>query len=1189
MTSRGARRSAVVIALAVCVVLLAAAPALADNSLVGEWHMDQLSIAGEGIYSTPDDSGNGNDLSGNDGTQVAGKWGDAIAFDANQFDELSAPAGAPALEQSQLTVMAWVKAAASPGPNAIIIAQGGSPGCSPSSYALTSGGDGGLQFQIYDGMSVSPSADPGPGIWDGAWHFVVGTYDGQTVRLYVDGTEVTPGFASSTTIDYRLPNNTFTLGGYPDPNCKQFAFYSGALDEARVYDRALSADEISQLQAASGGNSPPELGGPPPPPPPTTTTTTPPPTTTTTSTAAPPPPPPPVQPPVARFSFAGASGKLKGAAWFDGASSHAFGPRTIVSYAWDPTGSGTYSDPCGKSPIASLVFHSVGLHTVGLKVTDSAGAVATTRLTIRVSATMVDRLLGSQTVFDCENPAAGGEQASTADCIKTFAWSIIDVNSRGAPNDCFLVQARFRPGVFSIAPLLASDPAARTAISLPAALKNALYLYHATVSGPVALNGLYIPVPEGVKTVYDTGDGTIGLGRLDLRLGPFGTQTLDLSEHITLTNLFPGDCYTHPTQGFRLVPSGLLSGGTKIGGLPIQGGVAIDLLDHSSRATFKVGLPNIFGFAPGQPAQGTLCLNSDNVNGASFEGMTLAVPNAFIGPFPVQNLSFNFQQDGDIWSGGATVTLPGSGIGLDASPPPPDLGFGIRGGQFDHAGIGVDFGPAGPELFPGVILTNIHVAFGVDPIRFTGGIGLTAAQILDINGDVFVAAANPDQPYYFPATGGDLSPLSGRSLISTTVAVGGNATLHVPVVGQLPVANAYLLYEYPDYFEFGGGFELDPPLLKITGSLGGFLDPQNSTFNLQASVAACLRDAISVGIGPVNIDIKPCFSTGAVISSNGVGFCGTIPVPFPITGVVPVTVTVGYHWGDSLPSFGFFSCDIGSYSVQSTHTAHDAAGPGFTLPAGLAAATVRLTGAGGAPDVIITAPGGHSFSTAGATGSNDLLVVRIPAADETLVAVRHPLPGRWTLAPAGVSTPVTSVAVAQALPPPAISARVIARGANRVLRYRVTLTPGRQITFVERGAGVNHVLGRALRHVGALVFRPAPGTAGNRQIMAMITQNGTPVRDIPVTSYRAPRSPRLPSPHLTLIRTRRSLTVRWSPVPRAWRYAVTVTLPSHHRVFRLIRGRAVTFTIVDRRTHVRVQVLAIEADGRRGALSSAIS
>ena len=57
-----------------------------------------------------------------------------------------------------------------------------------SSYALYTGSNGGLRFYVSDGgagASLSPAA--GPELWDGQWHAVAGTFDGQTVRFYLDG------------------------------------------------------------------------------------------------------------------------------------------------------------------------------------------------------------------------------------------------------------------------------------------------------------------------------------------------------------------------------------------------------------------------------------------------------------------------------------------------------------------------------------------------------------------------------------------------------------------------------------------------------------------------------------------------------------------------------------------------------------------------------------------------------------------------------------------------------------------------------------------------------------------------------------------------------------------------------------------------------------------------------------------
>jgi concanavalin A-like lectin/glucanase superfamily protein/hemolysin type calcium-binding protein len=110
-----------------------------------------------------------------------------------------------------------------------------------ASYALYTGSTGGLSFYVTDGVTFYLSPDAGGVAWDGDWHGVVGTFDGTTVRLYVDGAEVASGTPAPTTVAYGLPDDDLTLG---TANCPGTS-YTGGIDDVRVYQRVLGAAEVA--------------------------------------------------------------------------------------------------------------------------------------------------------------------------------------------------------------------------------------------------------------------------------------------------------------------------------------------------------------------------------------------------------------------------------------------------------------------------------------------------------------------------------------------------------------------------------------------------------------------------------------------------------------------------------------------------------------------------------------------------------------------------------------------------------------------------------------------------------------------------------------------------------------------------------------------------------------------------------
>ena len=78
---------------------------------------------------------------------------------------------------------------------------------------------------------------------DGNWHHVAGTYDGTTMRIYLDGTQIassdrTVTLSTATPSDFIIGNLTYSNPTYSEA-------FDGRIDEVAVWDEALSAGTIA--------------------------------------------------------------------------------------------------------------------------------------------------------------------------------------------------------------------------------------------------------------------------------------------------------------------------------------------------------------------------------------------------------------------------------------------------------------------------------------------------------------------------------------------------------------------------------------------------------------------------------------------------------------------------------------------------------------------------------------------------------------------------------------------------------------------------------------------------------------------------------------------------------------------------------------------------------------------------------
>jgi Concanavalin A-like lectin/glucanases superfamily len=228
-----------VVTLALLAALVVAAPANASVGLKAWWAFYEH--AGTVAH---DLSGNGNTGTLSGAAQWAnGYFGSGLSFDGSTA-RVDVPDTASLEPANALTVTAWVKSAGTPGQFRYIVAKGATS-CIAASYGLYTGANQGLQFYVSQngGFSYAISPDAGTGVWDGNWHFVVGTYDGAAVHLYVDGSEIGTGTPETGPIGYNLPNgNDLFIGHYDGCTLHDFA---GTIDEPTVSSGALTPSQIS--------------------------------------------------------------------------------------------------------------------------------------------------------------------------------------------------------------------------------------------------------------------------------------------------------------------------------------------------------------------------------------------------------------------------------------------------------------------------------------------------------------------------------------------------------------------------------------------------------------------------------------------------------------------------------------------------------------------------------------------------------------------------------------------------------------------------------------------------------------------------------------------------------------------------------------------------------------------------------
>lgn len=204
------------------------------SSLTGHWKLDEA--AGDVAYDSSGNSNNGQFLGIPGPARQESSYcsvGKCVTTDGY----ISVPSSTALSPHAGLSISLWINPSGSGMQELVVKNNDSNDGAGPYELFINDGyislrlKKSGIPFLLTSANQVS----------QGSWHHISATWDGATMKIYIDGKEDPYSLALTDAID--TSQGTLTIGALQGGS----ALFDGKIDDIRIYKRALSQNEVTAL------------------------------------------------------------------------------------------------------------------------------------------------------------------------------------------------------------------------------------------------------------------------------------------------------------------------------------------------------------------------------------------------------------------------------------------------------------------------------------------------------------------------------------------------------------------------------------------------------------------------------------------------------------------------------------------------------------------------------------------------------------------------------------------------------------------------------------------------------------------------------------------------------------------------------------------------------------------------------